>query len=404
LHVFFALFCTRCSCLLFSQTLIYFQSFIIKYFLCSNSKLRYKSNGRELRPHKESLFENVFPDVDDFSEELHRQSHRQSSISIVELHELQQQNRMKKDTADMNNLYESSESNDETTQRQLRNQTKINSLALSLSRLQHESMTKKKKKSGHDANEDSYEEYGDSSDDEDGSSDDSDEPKRILVKIKPIEEVDRANAATPDILNQISKGLKLKFENSEKVHKIKRKTYIRKIRSSFRDQNNNSLNNDETETAESFQQQPNLTNQQLSDKVSDYFKSDVAKESALQQPISLFDFNFDSYDSKKDSDLKRDSSSEQSVAPPLPPLPADLKIYEKLSALKNLNGGSLSLRSTFERSSFMSTPPPNENSFSFANNYESNGNNLGLSMNGDLETSIAKSLYDTANSNDEMTF
>ncbi len=382
--------------------------------------MRLKRNGLAIQSHTENLFEDVnfFPDFDnEFSNEQASSVHmHRPSLSLMP--EQSYFRNQQKDNTDMNNLYESSESNDEVTQRQIRNQTKINSLALSLSR-QHSAMAKPGSSKKPSRNNDSYEEYGDSSDDKNGESsdddDDSDEPKRILVKIRPIDEVDRTNTATPDLLNQISKNLKLKFESSEKVQKIKRKTYIRKIRNSFKDQNNNTAElKEETETAisgpESFQQQ-----QQLGAKVNDYFKSKAANESSLQEPTSLFDFNFDSYDSRKESIIKHDPSF--ASPPPLPPLPPDFRIYEKLTALKNnrnsiTGGGGANFSSLrINEPDYMSSSPPNENSinnnFSYLSGHYSqvDTNYLTLSLTGgDLESSISKSLYDTANSNDEMTF
>lgn len=56
----------------------------------------------------------------------------------------------------------------------------------------------------------------DVNDDTDSDSDsiDSDTPKRVILKIKPIDEVDRSLATTPDMLRQISKNLQLKFNKN----------------------------------------------------------------------------------------------------------------------------------------------------------------------------------------------
>ncbi len=53
---------------------------------------------------------------------------------------------------------------------------------------------------------------------------DSETPKKVILRIKPIDEVNRSVAASPDVLMQISKSLQLKF-NKNNNYSRKNKPY-----------------------------------------------------------------------------------------------------------------------------------------------------------------------------------
>ena len=268
-------------------------------------------------------------------------------------HQQQPKPKPPKDNTDMNNLYESSESNEE-----------LNSKMKKLNQDQQKSQQKF----------DGYEDYDETSSDSSGdgdSSDDSDGPKKILVKIKPIDEIDRTNMTSPDMLNQISKSLKLRIENSEKIQKIKRKTYMRKmVRNSFNktiESNKMANENDLILNASSI---PNILNTSVSSMPADSVAT-----------VSLFEYNFNSFEpsNKSGNNYKYTDSNNNEIslfkedgtpsfpnsngltssviqdpvakseAPPLPPLPADFRIFDKLNAFKNskkivyqVNGSSAS--------------------------------------------------------------
>ena len=334
-----------------------------------------------------NLFEDVsiFPDFDDFSFERFKSNlPKGSSIADVVV----------KDNTDMNNLYESSESNDENHYRTRRNQTKLTNLTSSMLERNKES---KSNNNGDENEQLSYEDYGESSDDEDDEdSDDSAGPKKILVKIRPIDELDRTNATNPDVLNQISKNLKLKIENSEKIKVIKRKTYTRKIRSSLKTE-------DEVASA-----QVNFFSSINSQKQPELNKTLVGDDEKPHSS-SLFDFKFDSPSNMDENNNRLVSKQEsQRAPPPLPPLPVDFKIYEKLNAIKNRNDNGLvstSLNAAANQSSCYSFMPSSSLTVSDVKALAAEVT-LASSYNFDLEPNSGNgaSLYDTANSNDEMTF
>lgn len=78
-------------------------------------------------------------------------------------------------------------------------------------------------------------EIDDSLSDGDSSSMDSDAPKRVVLKIKPISEVDGSLATSPDVLREISKNLQLKFNNNN--NQKSRKPYTTYVRNNY----NNSI-------------------------------------------------------------------------------------------------------------------------------------------------------------------
>ena len=70
--------------------------------------------------------------------------------------------------------------------------------------------------------------------DSDSDSDsDSETPKKVILRIKPIDEVDRSVAASPDVLMQISKSLQLKF-NKNNNYSRKNKSYTNYINHQYR--------------------------------------------------------------------------------------------------------------------------------------------------------------------------
>lgn len=217
--------------------------------------------------------------------------------------------KQQKDNTDMNNLYESSESNEENkTSRE--QQIKLpNGLQSS--------------RGGIDMhhNQSDYAD-NDSSSQSSGSfdSDSDDEPKKILVKIN---ELDKTGAnsynTSPDVLNQISKSLAEKLNTSQRMNRMRRRAggaaplSRTSKRGSFQlDRNNNEERADGWwSNAASFDSPAKLPQPPA-----------IIPRTRPRPPPAATNYLLE-------------TRTDDKIAPPLPPLPADPSIYAKLNAIKN---------------------------------------------------------------------
>jgi hypothetical protein len=216
----------------------------------------------------------------------------------------------------MNNLYESSlsslDSNDEETRR-IKNQTKINSLAINLDEINASRLNAINNIIEDEGGYGNEYDQGNSSDSE-TDSDDSDQPIKYHVRIKPKEELDQSRTPViPDEeLNKISKSLKLQLGGaSKKKQKIKQKTY------KLRDSLSKSHNNHHSETTQTL-----LANK--TDESIEYFQEKNRKPGLINS-VS----NKTASENRRITDMNNNSK-----APPLPPLPP-AEIMQKLYVLRD---------------------------------------------------------------------
>ena len=182
----------------------------------------------------------------------------------------------------------------------------------------------------------------DNSDDSDSDWDsDSDAQQKIMVKIKPISEANRVDfSPSPDVLNQISKNLKLKFPLSlnQENKSIKRRPNVL-----YSEDLSQVIGN------ESLSSIPSLVNQQRSTSPSSSSILSPRSESAISftHPFEV-DHNNNNNSNNISSYTMPQKSSTQSIsisvfetssilkngnanstAPPLPPLPPHLQLKVK---------------------------------------------------------------------------
>ena len=191
----------------------------------------------------------------------------------------------------------------------------------------------------------------DEEEEEDDDSSDSDAPKKVVLRIKPISEVDRSLAASPDVLRLVSKNLQLRFNKNENLKRRPLTAYAK------------SRQDNPAYSAEEHMLKSKLGNESLSSFTSSILNAQTVspcaslssptpwQESRSASALGFFPATLEEAP-RADLDLFSETSATMFIAPPpLPPLPitTQQKYQQRLNQLNALKSEPIKINQTLNK-------------------------------------------------------
>ena len=191
--------------------------------------------------------------------------------------------------------------------------------------------------------------YDEEEEEDDDDSSDSDAPKKVVLKIKPISEVDRSLAASPDVLRFVSKNLQLRFNKNENLKRRPLTTYTKNYNSPYSGEENMLKSKLGNESLSSFTS--SILNAQTVSPCASLSSPTPWQESRSASALGFFPATLE--ERRVDLDLFNETSAtmfmdQQQAPPPLPPLPitTQQKYQQRLNQLNAIKSEPIKINQT----------------------------------------------------------